>query len=105
MGLLSYLRGDDLLEDRTTHTPSEARSLPPAENQLPLMGAYTSSTVTPTAALAIADVWAAVRVLADAASSLPLHVYRKTADGRERVSSGTLRPTERVASSLLTSGQ
>ena len=33
MGLLSYLRGDDLLEDRSTHAPSEARSLPPAENQ------------------------------------------------------------------------
>jgi phage portal protein BeeE len=47
------------------------------------MGAYTSSTVTPTAALAIADVWAAVRVLADAASSLPIHVYRKTTQGRE----------------------
>ena len=90
MGLWRYLRGTDLLEDRSTNTPSEARSLPPAENQLPLMGAYTSSTVTPTAALAIADVWAAVRVLADAASSLPLHVYRKTTDGRERVSSGKL---------------
>ena len=24
MWLLSYLRGDDLLEDRSTHTPSEA---------------------------------------------------------------------------------
>ena len=47
MGLLSYLRGDDLLEDRSTHTPSEARSL-------------------------------------------PLHVYRKTAEGRERVTSGKL---------------
>jgi hypothetical protein len=35
-------------------------------------------------------VWAAVRVLSDAASSLPLHVYRKTADGRERVTSGKL---------------
>lgn len=34
--------------------------------------------------------WAAVRVLADAASSLPLHVYRKTSDGRERVDSGKL---------------
>jgi HK97 family phage portal protein len=55
-----------------------------------LYGGYTSSTVTPTAALAIADVWAAVRVLADAASSLPLHVYRKTEVGRERVTSGKL---------------
>ena len=41
-------------------------------------------------AIAIGDVWAAVRVLADAASSLPLHVYRKAAGGRERVESGKL---------------
>jgi hypothetical protein len=33
------------------------------------------STITPTAALAIADVWSAVRVLSDAASSLPLQRY------------------------------
>ena len=78
MGRLSrYLRGTDLLEDRTHHTPGEARSLPRPENELPLLGAYTvARTITPAAALAIADVWAAVRVLADAASSLPLHVYR-----------------------------
>ena len=31
-----------------------------------------------------------MRVLADAASSLPLHVYRKTADGRELVTGGRL---------------
>src|SRR5215207_8963836 len=88
MGLLSYLRGDDLRTD--VHAPGEARSLPPAENELPLLGSYTASSITPIAALQIADVWAAVRVLADAASSLPLHVYRKTAAGRERVSSGRL---------------
>jgi phage portal protein BeeE len=46
--------------------------------------------VTPAQALAVGDVWAAVRCLADAASSLPLHVYRRTADGRERVTSGKL---------------
>ena len=40
--------------------------------------------------MAIADVWAAVRVLADAASSLPLHAYRKGAAGRQRVTSGRL---------------
>jgi phage portal protein BeeE len=90
MGLRSFLRGDDLLEDRSSPPAGEVRSLPPAENQLPLMGAYTGSTVTPTAALAIADMWAAVRVLADAASSLPLHVFRKTEQGRERVTSGKL---------------
>jgi HK97 family phage portal protein len=54
------------------------------------MATYTSSPISPTAALAIADVWSAVRVLADAASSLPLHVYRRTAYGRERVDSGKL---------------
>src|SRR5688500_17431049 len=80
MGFFSNLRGDR----------SETRSLPPAENELPLMAAYNGATVTPTAALAIADVWAAVRVLADAASSLPLHVYRKTSDGREGVTGGKL---------------
>src|SRR5215211_4997641 len=69
---------------------AEGRSLPAAENQLPLVGAYTASPITPAKALAVADVWAAVRVLADAASSLPVHVFRKTADGRERVTSGRL---------------
>ena len=69
---------------------AEARALPRAENELPILGAYTFSTITPHAALAIADVWAAVRVLADAASSLPLHVYRKADAGRERVTSGFL---------------
>ena len=54
------------------------------------MGAYTSSTITPVAALAVADVWSAVRCLSDAASSLPLHVYRRAGDGRERVTSGFL---------------
>ncbi len=90
MRLRSFLRGDDLLEDRSTQPNGEVRSLPPAENELPLFGGFVSSTVTPTAALAIADVWAAVRVLADAASSLPLHVYRKSDAGRERVTSGKL---------------
>ena len=66
MGLRSFLRGDNILSSSTN---GESRSLPPAENQYPLLGAYTASTVTPTQALAIADVWAAVRVLADAAST------------------------------------
>jgi phage portal protein BeeE len=76
MGFLSYLRGDRFLEGAYA---GETRSLPSPENELPLMAAYTVSTVTPTAALAIADVWAAVRVLADAASSLPLHVVEPAA--------------------------
>jgi HK97 family phage portal protein len=42
-------------------------------------------TVTARNALALADVWACVRCLSDAVSTLPLVVYRRTGDGRERV--------------------
>jgi len=80
VGFFARLRG----------TNDEQRSLPRPDNELPLYGAYTATTVTPAAALAIGDVWSAVRVLADAASSLPLHVYRKTSDRREPVTSGRL---------------
>jgi HK97 family phage portal protein len=82
VGFFARLRG----------TNDESRSLPAPENELPwLPGLYTGPTnITPAQALAIGDVWACVRVLADAASSLPLHVYRKTGDGRQRVTSGKL---------------
>jgi phage portal protein BeeE len=90
MGLLRYLRGDDVLEDSSNNGRDEARTFPVPDNELPLLGTYVGSPITPSAALAIADVWAAVRVLADAASSLPLHVYRRTETGRERVTSGKL---------------
>lgn len=50
-----------------------------------LPSTLAGESVTPRSALAIADAYAAVRALSDAASSLPLHVYRRTADdGRER---------------------
>src|SRR5215210_6132012 len=42
--------------------------------------------LTPNGALQIADVWACVRVLSDAAASVPLIAYRRTATGRERAS-------------------
>ena len=51
VGLLGFLRGDDLLEQRSGNN-GESRSLPAAENQLPLMGGYTASPITPTKALA-----------------------------------------------------
>ena len=69
---------------------TESRSLPPAENQYPLLPAYTGSPINTSNALLIGDVWAAVRVLADAASSLPLHVYRSADQDRQRVTSGSL---------------
>jgi HK97 family phage portal protein len=73
----------------------ERRSIQPdpgESRELPLWGAYSDYCIAPLQALAIADVWAAVRVLADAASSLPLHVYRKraTSGSREHVVSGKL---------------
>lgn len=93
MGLLSYLRGDDLREQTSQ---DETRALPRPDNELPLLapyvsyGAFGEKAVTAQSALAIADVWAVVRVLADAASSLPLHAYRRAGAGRERVTSGKL---------------
>jgi HK97 family phage portal protein len=114
MGLLSYLRGDDLLDRSSNGTHSESRSLPPPENQVPVYGLPTIWSgpsfwrLQPVEALAIADVWAAVRVLADAVSSLPLHVFRKTEQGRERVTAGRLvdlleRPSPGVTEADLTS--
>jgi HK97 family phage portal protein len=49
-----------------------------------LASAPGGQTVTPSNALAVADVFAAVRCLSDAAASIPLIPYRKTADGRTR---------------------
>lgn len=50
-----------------------------------LPSTVAGSNVSPRTALAIADCYACVRALADAAASLPLHVYRRGAGGRERV--------------------
>jgi hypothetical protein len=41
MGLLSYLRGDDLLEQRTAPSEGEQRSLPRPDNELPPAGLPT----------------------------------------------------------------
>jgi HK97 family phage portal protein len=49
--------------------------------------AYSS---TPERALQVGDVWACVRVLADAAASVPLVPYRPRSSGRVRLSTGRL---------------
>jgi len=54
-----------------------------------MLSAPPAGSVTPSTALATADVWACVRALSDAAASLPLHVYRRRGEGRERVESST----------------
>jgi len=80
MGFREFFRG-------TTAADDEARSLPPAENQLPLHGGYTLGDaplgpVTTGNVLKIADAYACVRVLADSISTLPLKVYRRLPAGR-----------------------
>lgn len=58
----------------------------------PVLLSPTSSgaTVTPGNALAIADAWACVRALSDAAASLPLIAYRPASEGRQRLRDGPL---------------
>lgn len=61
--------------------------------------------VTSRSALAIADAYACVRVLADSAASLPLHVFRRRPDGgRERVHGGTANPLRRPAPAVTQAG-
>jgi len=74
-------RRGDHGEDRTL----TAQSVPPACLQGATSGPYPPPT-SPVNALAIGDVWACVRVLADAAASLPLIAYRRTTTGRVRYS-------------------
>jgi HK97 family phage portal protein len=103
------MRGDDLRDESRSIKPDPGES-----REIPLYGLPTIWSGTdywhlqPVEALAIADVWAAVRVLSDAVSSLPLHVYRMTEQGRERVTSGKLvelleRPSPGVTEADLTS--
>lgn len=47
--------------------------------------ASTGRAVTPGTAVGSASVWACVRVLAESVATLPLHVYRREARGRERL--------------------
>ena len=49
-----------------------------------LADTIAGEAVTPTSSLALLDVFAAVRRLSDGVASMPLVLYRKTADGRER---------------------
>jgi HK97 family phage portal protein len=45
----------------------------------------TGITVTPDKAMRISAVYACVRILAETVASLPVHVYQRTSDGRERI--------------------
>ncbi|MGI8462577.1 MAG: phage portal protein [Solirubrobacterales bacterium] len=60
------------------------------------------SSVTPSNALAIADAYACVRALSDAAASLPLVVYRRTEAGRIRAEGATAELIRRPAPATTT---
>lgn len=55
-----------------------------------MLSSSPTGSVTPANALAVADAYACVRVLADAAASVPLIAYRRTPSSRERVEGGRL---------------
>lgn len=66
-------------------TVAEDRALPALDVQ-PAYPSLTTSAplnVTTTNALRVSDAYACVRVLADSISSLPLHTFRKTPEGRQ----------------------
>jgi HK97 family phage portal protein len=70
---------------------SEQRSIPGGGPVWPTNGwAPSAYSSTPERALQVGDVWACVRVLADAAASVPLVAYRHTGRGRVRLSTGKL---------------
>lgn len=79
MGFLSRALGSGETRDLSTGN---------VLGRYPLGGGATGSgqTVTPDTALRHSDVYACVRVLSDTAASLPLHIYRRGPEGRERVS-------------------
>ena len=67
-------------------TAAEDRALPAPDVQSPLIPWAPSTSVlldvTTANALRVSDAYACVRVLADSISSLPLHAYRRTPQGR-----------------------
>lgn len=61
------------------------RTWPTWTTTAPIPGA-----MAPESALAVADVWACVKLLSDSAAALPLIAYRRTEAGRKRVTGGRL---------------
>lgn len=74
-------RTRDAVEDRAL----TAQTVPPSM----LTSTPGGATVTPTTAMGIADAYACVRALSDAAASLPLIAYRRTDGGRVRLEGAT----------------
>ncbi len=67
-----------------------------------LLSQTPNGPVTAEGAMQIADAYACIRALADAAASLPLHIYRRTDAGRVRASGRTAELIERPAPAMTT---
>jgi HK97 family phage portal protein len=89
-----------LLPRRREQRSLSKATLPPAM----FPSDVAASTVTPGNAMAVADVFACVRALSDAAASLPLVVYRRADSGRERVDNATAALLRNPAPSVTQSG-
>jgi HK97 family phage portal protein len=82
MGLINYLRGDDIALMNGNGAESRALARTGTEREQWSFAPRTSlPQVTEHQALRVADVFACVRVLANAVASLPPHVYRRQPDG------------------------
>jgi len=57
-----------------------------------LSGFYNTTSVTPDSALAVSSVFACVKVVAESVASLPLKVYRRTANGKDAAPNHSLYP-------------
>jgi HK97 family phage portal protein len=83
---------------------TEERALTRANAPTVFVPELDISAIGPHAALRIADVYACVRALADAASSLPLIAYRRTSEGRVRAGGQTQELLDNPAPATTTSG-
>jgi HK97 family phage portal protein len=87
---------------RKTARTTEDRSLSAGSVPPVMLQSTPGGAVTPDGALKIADAYACIRALADAAASLPLHVYRRSDTGRVRATGRTAELIERPAPAMTT---
>ncbi len=83
----------DWLLGRSTATPApepERKSMWIPPDLYDYVPASSGVSVTPETAVTCTAVWACVRVLSETVASLPLHVYRRMAKGKERAPEHTL---------------
>lgn len=78
-------------ETRSTSLENPSVSLTDARAWASLFGAhdtYSGETVTVEAMLSIPAAWAAIDTIATSIAALPIHVFKRTTDGQEKVKAG-----------------